>query len=46
MVCCTPVWFLDDSTALVVRDPAVEPEVVSAGHWLRFGDGGGLLDSR
>jgi dipeptidase E len=41
-----PVWFLDDSSALVVRDPAADPEIVSSGHWLRFGDDGRLLDSR
>lgn len=41
-----PVWFLDDASALVVRDPSADPEVVSSGHWLRFGDGGRLLDSR
>lgn len=42
----TPVWYLDDRSALVVRDVDAEPEVVSDGHWLRFGDGGVLLDSR
>lgn len=42
----TPVWFLDDSSALVVRDPATDPEVVSDGHWLRFGSGGRLVDSQ
>lgn len=41
-----PVWFLDDATALVVRDPSADPGVVSSGHWLRFGEGGRLLDSR
>lgn len=41
----SPVWFLDDTTALVVRDPAADPEVVSTGHWLRFGEGGRLVDS-
>lgn len=29
-------WFLDDDTALVIRDPAAEPEVVSSGRWLRI----------
>jgi dipeptidase E len=41
-----PVWFLDDSSALLIRDPAVDPEVVSDGHWLRFGADGSLLGSR
>ena len=41
-----PVWFLDDASALVVRDPDADPEVVSSGHWLRFGEGGRLLASR
>jgi dipeptidase E len=41
-----PVWFLDDTSALVVRDPDAEPEIVSSGHWLRFGAGGRLVDSR
>jgi dipeptidase E len=40
-----PVWFLDDTSALVVRDPDAEPEIVSSGHWLRFGAGGRLVDS-
>jgi dipeptidase E len=40
-----PVWFLDDTSALVVRDPDADPEIVSSGHWLRFGDGGRLIDS-
>jgi dipeptidase E len=37
-----PVWFLDDDTALVIRDPAAEPEVVSSGRWLRY-DGSGMI---
>jgi dipeptidase E len=41
-----PVWFLDDTSALVVRDPAADPEIVSSGHWLRFAEGGRLVDSR
>lgn len=41
-----PVWYLDDRSALVVRDLAADPEVVSDGHWLRFGDRGVLVDSR
>ena len=35
-----PVYFLDDETALLVRDADGEPEVVSAGQWRLFnGDG-------
>jgi len=30
-------WFLDDDSALVIRDPDAEPEVVSSGRWLRLG---------
>jgi dipeptidase E len=41
-----PVWFLDNATALLVRDPDAEPEVVSGGHWLHFDGSGALLDSR
>lgn len=37
-----PVWFLDDESALLVRDPAAEPEVVSTGRWLRFDAAGRL----
>lgn len=37
-----PVWFIDDDTALLVRDPAAAPEVISSGHWLHF-DGGELV---
>lgn len=40
-----PVWFIDDDSALLVRDPAAEPEIVSTGHWRRFGADGALLDS-
>jgi dipeptidase E len=36
------VWFIDDDTALLVRDPAAEPEAVSTGRWLHF-EGGQLL---
>ena len=36
------VWFIDDDTALLVRDPTAEPEVVSSGRWLHF-EGGQLL---
>ncbi len=42
----TPVWYLDDRSALVVRDVGAAPVIVSDGHWLHFGDGGVLLDSR
>lgn len=30
------VWFIDDASALVIRDPAEDPVVVSAGRWLRI----------
>lgn len=39
------VWFVDDDSALLVRDPAAEPVVISAGHWRRFGSDGSLLES-
>lgn len=42
----SPLWCIDDGSALLVRDPAVEPEVVSDGHWLRFDSAGNLVDSR
>jgi dipeptidase E len=29
-------WFLDDSSALLIRDPQLEPEIISTGHWLHF----------
>ena len=41
-----PVWFLDDESALLVRDPAADPEVVSGGHWTRFDATGAVVDSR
>lgn len=41
-----PIWYLDDTSALIVRDPAADPEVVSSGHWLRFDDHARLVDSR
>jgi dipeptidase E len=41
-----PVWFLDDASALLVRDPSADPEVVSSGHWLRFDGHGAVVDSR
>lgn len=34
------VWFVDDDTALVIRDAGAEPEVISTGRWLRFGGDG------
>jgi len=40
-----PVWFLSDGSALLVRDPAADPEVVSEGHWLRFDGSGALVDA-
>lgn len=40
------LWVLDDESALVVRDPDAEPEVVSSGHWLHFDASGALVDSR
>ena len=39
-------WFLDDDSALLVRNPDADPEVVSTGHWLRFDASGRLIDSR
>ncbi|HEY4224281.1 MAG TPA: Type 1 glutamine amidotransferase-like domain-containing protein [Pseudolysinimonas sp.] len=41
-----PAWFLDDGSALVVRDLRAEPEVVSNGHWLHFDAVGALVGSR
>jgi dipeptidase E len=41
-----PVWFIDDDTALVIRDSAAEPEVISTGHWLHFDASGQLIGSR
>jgi dipeptidase E len=40
-----PVWFLDDRSALLVRDTAREPEIVSDGHWLQYDGNGTLLHS-
>jgi dipeptidase E len=40
-----PSWFIDDDTALLIRDPAAEPEVVSSGRWLRFDSTGILVES-
>jgi dipeptidase E len=41
-----PVWFIDDESALLIRDPAKDPDVVSAGRWLRFDASGTPTDSR
>ena len=41
-----PVYFIDDDTALLVRDAAKAPEVVSTGHWLEFDGNARLVDSR
>lgn len=40
-----PMWFLDDASALVVRDPDADPEIVSDGHWLHFDASGALVGS-
>jgi len=40
-----PVWFVDDDTALLVRDPAADPVVISSGHWRRYGADGSLVES-
>ena len=40
-----PVYFLDDETALLVRDAASTPEVISSGQWRLF-DGAGRLVER
>ena len=39
-----PVYFLDDDTALLVRDPASAPEIVSTGQWRHFDGSGRLLE--
>lgn len=39
------VWFIDDDSALLIRDPAAEPTVVSTGRWQRFGADGSLVAS-
>jgi dipeptidase E len=41
-----PSWFIDDASALLVREPEAAPAVVGAGHWLRFDSAGVLADSR
>lgn len=40
-----PVWFIDDESALLVRDSTADPVVVSAGHWRRFSADGSLAES-
>ena len=40
-----PTWFLDDGSALLIRDLDGDPEVVSTSHWLRFDERGALVDS-
>lgn len=40
-----PVYFIDDDSALIVRDPAADPVVISSGHWRRFGADGSLIES-
>ena len=39
-----PVYFLDDETALLVRDAASAPEVISAGQWRLFDGTGKLIE--
>lgn len=39
------VWFVDDDSALLVRDPTAEPVVISSGRWRRFGADGSLIAS-
>ncbi|MES1170118.1 MAG: Type 1 glutamine amidotransferase-like domain-containing protein, partial [Leifsonia sp.] len=39
-------WFLDDGSALLIRDPAAGPEIISTGHWLHFDADGVLVGSR
>ncbi|HEY4269220.1 MAG TPA: Type 1 glutamine amidotransferase-like domain-containing protein [Galbitalea sp.] len=41
-----PVYFIDDDTALLVREPTEAPVVVSSGHWLHFDERGRLVDSQ
>ena len=40
-----PVYFLDDDSAVLIRDPAQAPEIVSLGHWLQFDEDGKLVAS-
>ncbi|MGU3411433.1 Type 1 glutamine amidotransferase-like domain-containing protein [Microbacterium sp. M1A1_1b] len=41
-----PVWFVDDDSALLIRDPSAAPVVIGDGHWRHFGADGALLASR
>ncbi len=36
------VWFVDDASALVIRDARADPVVVSAGRWRRIGPDGAV----
>lgn len=40
------VWFVDDDSALLVRDPSAPPTVISSGHWRRYGADGALVAAR
>jgi dipeptidase E len=40
-----PVYFLDDDTALLVRDAEAAPEVISTGQWRLFDGSGRLIES-
>jgi len=40
------VWFVDDDTALLIRNPALEPTVISSGRWRRYGVDGSLVAGR
>lgn len=40
-----PVWFIDDDSALLIRDSAADPEIVSSSNWLHFNGGGQLVAS-
>ena len=39
------VWFIDDDSALLVRDPTAEPIIISSGQWRRYGADGSLIAS-
>ena len=40
------VWFIDDESALLVRDPTADPVVISSGHWRRFDEDGARVEWR
>jgi dipeptidase E len=40
-----PLWFLDDNSALLIRDLDAEPEVISDGHWLHLAGDGTVIAS-